>query len=113
MSPTQDTPRYLVACEGGLPLDSIKADEGFQLQVDSNPKGSNEAGLCRVRIIDSISRETEVDITVEFTFIHQTVIYDDVFYLERGVYFVDALYYDKHTNLSYDKYFFLFTVRDA
>ncbi|KAJ3566476.1 hypothetical protein NPX13_g7118 [Xylaria arbuscula] len=104
-------PRLLVAREGGLPLDGLKAGQAFTIQVESNPKGNNEADHCLVRVVNWETRELVMDLFIEFTFINQTVIYNETCYLvDPGAYFIDAIYYDKRTHLAYDKHFYMFRV---
>ncbi|GAW12487.1 hypothetical protein ANO14919_018570 [Xylariales sp. No.14919] len=109
MSPRRSSSGHLVTCADGSALDGMISGQGFRLQIKNNPKGVNQAGLCKVRIIDWVSKATLVDISVEFTKL-QTIVHDDMFDLDPGIYCVDALYYDKDSRLSYDKYFLLFTV---
>lgn len=110
-TPLGPPPRRLVAREGGLSLDGLKAGRAFTVQVESNPKGDNEASHCVVRFVNWQTRDLVMDLFFEFTSINQTIIYDEPCYLvDPGYYFIDALYYDKNTRLAYDKYFYMFRV---
>ncbi|KAI1199504.1 hypothetical protein F5X97DRAFT_322233 [Nemania serpens] len=99
----------LVSCAGGLPLDGMIEGQSFQLQVKNNPKGTNTAGRCIVKIKSLQYVITVETVNVEFTE-GFTIVSDDILQLAAGNYAIDANYYDKITNLSYDRYLLNFTV---
>lgn len=112
MSQQRHVQGQLVTCFGGLSLDGMIQGQLFQLQVKNNPKGTNTASRCNVRIKSYQYAATVVDVEVELTEFTEdsTAVHDDILQLAAGKYAIEARYYDKITHLSYDKYFLNFTV---
>lgn len=99
----------LVTCAGGLSLNFMEEGTPFEIEVKNNPKDDKLAGRCLVRV-RSADHAVVLEATVEFAGSTVTVVYHDTFELEAGIYYIDAIYFDRSTRRSYDQWWLDFEV---